>query len=186
MTLLNLEYVPTDQQALHAFFRSVAKLHPKRDQIQFICIGSDRSSGDSFGPLVGTMLQQRGWRVTGTLKQPCDAHGVEPAIAALDQDRIIIAVDACLGKSVGQYIMKDKPLQPGQAIGRRLPPVGHYSVAGVVNEAGPKPYWKLQTTSLYLVLQMANKVVHAVSEAWQPLDSSQLNQLEGVIIDDEC
>ncbi|MGO4372981.1 hypothetical protein AB4Z21_19895, partial [Paenibacillus sp. MCAF20] len=44
--------------------------------------------------------------------------------------------------------------------------VGHYSIAGVVNMNGPKAYWKLQTTSLHLVMQMAGKVAVAAEQAW--------------------
>ncbi|RCW44312.1 putative sporulation protein YyaC [Paenibacillus prosopidis] len=149
-----------------------------------MCIGSDRSTGDSFGPLVGTMLQERGWpHVIGTLQKPCDAHAVEHAAAAVSEDSIVIAIDACLGKmkSIGRYIVTAGPLQPGKAIGRRLPAIGHYSIAGVVNANGPKAYWMLQTTSLYLVMQMAKEVAGAIDAAWATsamLPASDNNDLE--------
>ncbi|MNZ84669.1 hypothetical protein D3C78_1034330 [compost metagenome] len=115
------------------------------------------------------MLKELGWtRVMGTLAQPCDAHAVEHAARLLQQDDIVIAIDACLGKptSVGGFLLSEEALQPGKAIGRRLPPVGQYSIAGVVNSSGPKAYWKLQTTSLYLVLQMAKEAAEAINTAW--------------------
>lgn len=62
--------------------------------------------------------------------------------------------------------MSEGPLQPGKAIGRRLPAIGDYSIAGVVNANGPKAYWMLQTTSLYQVMRMANEVVNAIEAAW--------------------
>ncbi|MBD2872367.1 spore protease YyaC [Paenibacillus sp. IB182493] len=151
------------------FLDAVAESHADRGRIVFVCIGSDRSTGDSFGPLVGTMLEELGWpNVIGTLAQPCDAHAVEQAARRLPEDAVVIAVDACLGKpeSVGSYILARGAIQPGKAIGRRLPAVGHYSIAGVVNMNGPKAYWKLQTTSLYLVMRMAREVAAAVREAW--------------------
>lgn len=153
----------------------IAGKHRNRDRIAFICIGSDRSTGDSFGPLVGTKLQQLGWpHVIGTLEKPCDAHGVEHAVQTVSDDMVVIAIDACLGKpkSVGSYVVAEGPLQPGKAIGRRLPPIGHYSIAGVVNANGPKAYWMLQSTSLYHVLQMANTAALAVDAAWNE-DSSR-------------
>jgi putative sporulation protein YyaC len=115
------------------------------------------------------MLQERGWpNVIGTLEKPCDAHAVEQAAGEVSEDAIVIAIDACLGKmkSVGRYIVTDGPLQPGKAIGRRLPAIGQYSIAGVVNTNGPKAYWMLQTTSLYLVMQMAKEVAAAIDAAW--------------------
>lgn len=115
------------------------------------------------------MLQERGWpNVIGTLAKPCDAHAVEREVQGLDKAAIIIAIDACLGKpaSVGRFIAAEGPLQPGKAIGRRLPAVGQYSVAGVVNMNGPKAYWMLQTTSLYHVIKMAKEAVDAIDSAW--------------------
>nr|WP_281270989.1 spore protease YyaC [Paenibacillus prosopidis] len=169
---------------MEQFFESIAVTHPNRSRIVFVCIGSDRSTGDSFGPLVGTMLQERGWpHVIGTLQKPCDAHAVEHAAAAVSEDSIVIAIDACLGKmkSIGRYIVTAGPLQPGKAIGRRLPAIGHYSIAGVVNANGPKAYWMLQTTSLYLVMQMAKEVAGAIDAAWATsamLPASDNNDLE--------
>lgn len=162
------------ESELEQFLKSVAIMHSNRSRIVFICIGSDRSTGDSFGPLVGTMLQERGWpNVIGTLEMPCDAHAVEHAVQAINGDSIVIAIDACLGKptSVGRFIVTEGPLQPGKAIGRRLPAIGRYSIAGVVNANGPKAYWMLQTTSLYLVMQMAKEAANAIDSAWsKPTD----------------
>ena len=165
----------TRDAELESFVETIAQEYPDRNQIIFVCIGSDRSTGDAYGPIVGSMLKERGWpNIIGTLEQPCDAHAVEGAAnaalnAAGSDHAIIIAVDACLGhpKSVGGYITSKGPLQPGQAIGRRLPPIGHFSIAGVVNMNGVKAYAMLQTTSLHHVMQMARRTVEAVERAWR-------------------
>ncbi|OBZ08682.1 spore protease YyaC [Bacillus sp. FJAT-26390] len=164
---------------MEQFFDAIAERHSHPGSIVFICIGSDRSTGDSFGPLVGTMLQEGGWpNVIGTLEKPCDAHAVEQAAQAIHKDAIVIAIDACLGKpgSVGRFIASEGPIEPGKAIGRRLPAIGHYSVAGVVNANGPKAYWMLQTTSLYHVLQMAKEIVSAIDLAWSKHEGKPINQ----------
>ncbi|NIK78642.1 putative sporulation protein YyaC [Paenibacillus castaneae] len=165
---------------LELFLESVAAAHPKRSGIVFVCIGTDRSTGDSFGPIVGTMLQEQGWaEVIGTLEKPCDAHSVEHAVKGIKEDAVVIAIDACLGspKSVGHFLVSDGPLQPGKAIGRRLPEIGHYSIAGVVNANGPKAYWMLQTTSLHLVMGMAKETAGAINKAWsQHKDISALQK----------
>lgn len=156
------------------FISLIANAYPNRDQIMFICIGSDRSTGDAFGPLVGSMLKEQGWnRVIGTLEQPCDAYAVEAAArelteAAEAEDAVIIAIDACLAKTIppGGFIMKEGPLQPGAATGRRLPSIGRFSIAGVVNSHGPKAYAMLQTASLYQVMRMARQTAQAIQAAW--------------------
>ncbi|MFF2886592.1 spore protease YyaC [Paenibacillus sp. NPDC057967] len=163
-----------DAEGLSEFMASIARREPDPDRILFICIGTDRSTGDAFGPLLGSMLKEQGWKhVIGTLEEPCDAHAVESAVcrAAVLQgsDKLtLIAVDACLGKpqSVGGFITREGSLQPGAATGRRLPAVGDYSIAGVVNLNGVKAYGMLQTTSLHLVMGMAKQAARAIREAW--------------------
>ncbi|MEK3882341.1 spore protease YyaC [Paenibacillus sp. PL2-23] len=152
---------------------------PNSGRLLFVCIGSDRSTGDAYGPLVGSLLKERGWpHVVGTLEQPCDAHAVEAAVlkaaAMREQAWSIVAIDACLGKaaSVGGFVAAHGPLLPGSAIGRRLPPVGDVSIRGVVNLFGPKAYGMLQTTSLHLVMEMAKQTAAAIDEAW--LDKPQM------------
>ncbi|MFX3636165.1 MAG: spore protease YyaC [Candidatus Pristimantibacillus sp.] len=154
---------------LNEFLSSIALLYPNRNSITFLCIGTDRSTGDCFGPLVGTMLEEQGWtQVIGTMKQPCDAYKVTDAVRDIMDRDIVIAIDACLGKPqmVGQYRTLDGPLKPGQATGANLPAVGQYSIAGIVNAISVKPYMTIQTTSLYHVMQMAATVARAVELAW--------------------
>ncbi|RJX39234.1 spore protease YyaC [Paenibacillus pinisoli] len=164
-----------DAGELAEFLDRIAEKEPDRERIMFICIGTDRSTGDAFGPLLGSLLKEQGWKhVIGTLEEPCDAHAVEgavrEAIALQGSGRLtIVAVDACLGKpqSVGGFIAWEGPLQPGAATGgRRLPAVGDYSIAGVVNQNGVKAYGMLQTTSLHLVMGMAKQAAAAIRGAW--------------------
>ncbi|URN96633.1 MAG: spore protease YyaC [Candidatus Pristimantibacillus lignocellulolyticus] len=147
----------------------IAKKGLQKDDIVFVCIGTDRSTGDAFGPIMGTVLQQLSFPyVIGTLAEPCDAYKVEQALQQLPSHKLVIAIDACLGneKSVGTFIIKEGSIQPGAATGRRLPPVGHYSIAAVINENGPKAYWKIQNTSLFTVLGMVATLRQAVIETW--------------------
>ncbi|MCR8657305.1 spore protease YyaC [Paenibacillus sp. T3-5-0-4] len=141
----------------------------RKDDIVFVCIGTDRSTGDAFGPIMGTVLQQLAFpHVIGTLAEPCDAYKVEQAVQQLPQHKLIIAIDACLGndKTIGTFIIREGSIQPGAATGRRLPAVGHYSIAAVINENGPKAYWKIQNTSLFTVLGMVATLRQAVIKTW--------------------
>lgn len=150
------------------FFLNIRQKHI-RDNVTFLCIGTDRSTGDALGPLVGTKLVQLGFtNVVGTLKEPCDAVNLEARMTIIPEGQVIVAIDACLGTSgsVGYYLVSGEPLQPAQSVGGSLPAVGHYSVAAVVNVKGPKPYWTLQMTSLYKVMQMADEIADAVASAF--------------------
>ncbi|WP_106766971.1 spore protease YyaC [Paenibacillus faecalis] len=155
-------------EELHGFFKSVSDQY-SMDQVTFLCIGTDRSTGDSLGPLTGSRLLEYGFpNVIGTLPDPCDACNLESKLKEIPKESIIIAIDACLGQpsSVRFYFGSQGPLHPAQSVGTSLPAVGHYSVAAVVNVQGPKPYWTLQVTSLYLVMTMAEQIAHAAASAF--------------------
>ncbi|RUS47765.1 spore protease YyaC [Cohnella sp. AR92] len=163
------DYRRTEEAAsLEAFFRLAASRHDA-GEIRFLCIGTDRSTGDSLGPWVGTMLQERGFgRVIGTLEEPCDADYLPRALKSLPPEAPVIAIDACLGRpeSVGRYLLAEGPLQPARSVRGSFPPVGSFSVAAVVNANGPKPHWTLQTTPLLRVLRMAEEIADAAALAW--------------------
>ncbi|TVX95510.1 spore protease YyaC [Cohnella terricola] len=135
------------------------------EKITFLCIGTDRSTGDSLGPLVGTLLEERGvGRVIGTLQNPCDANRLPQLIPTLPELGAVLAIDACLGKpeNVGTFLVRHGPLIPAQSVGRGFGDVGAYSIAGVVNANSLKPYWTLQSTSLYRVMGMAEEIAGAI------------------------
>ncbi|RCX13917.1 putative sporulation protein YyaC [Fontibacillus phaseoli] len=155
---------------LAGFFRRIGKRHPHQE-ITFLCIGTDRSTGDALGPLVGSRLEEQGFtNVVGTLKFPCDAVNLEMRMSAIPKEHIIVAIDACLGaaSSVGSYQVSGLPLVPAQSVGRILPAVGHYSVAAVVNVNGPKPYWTLQMTSLHQVMEMSRVLAESIISGFNP------------------
>jgi len=151
-------------EQLRSCLRTIAHQIP-REKLVFVCIGSDRSTGDSLGPLVGSGLLRSGFtEVIGSLDAPCDASNLIQRIVDIPEDRVVIAIDACLGhaSTVGYYLVHDKPLQPAESVGTVLPAVGHYSIAAVVNANGPKPYWTLATTSLYDVIRQAKEITEAI------------------------
>ncbi len=158
-----------DAAGLLTFMGRVAALHAK-EELTFLCIGTDRSTGDSLGPWVGTLLEERGFtRIIGTLQNPCDADKFPGIVPSLADRGPIVVVDACLGRSenVGAYLVSNGPLVPAQSVNRGFPAVGAYSIAGVVNAVSLKPYWTLQSTSLYRVMGMAKDIADAISLQWR-------------------
>ncbi len=157
-----------DAAGLLSFMGKVASKHAK-DELTFLCIGTDRSTGDCLGPLVGTLLEERGFTsVIGTLREPCDADKLSGIVASLADKSTIIAIDACLGRpeNVGAYLVKQGPLIPAQSVNRGFEAIGAYSIAGVVNAVSLKPYWTLQSTSLYSVMAMAKEIAEAIAAQW--------------------
>jgi len=132
-----------------------------------LCIGTDRSTGDCLGPLVGTQLSCEDgkiFHVYGTLDHPVHAGNLEERLRDIKQkfaDPFIIALDACLGsiENVGYINIGEGSLQPGAGVNKSLPPVGHIHITGVVNVGGFMEYLVLQNTRLSLVMKMANVMV---------------------------
>lgn len=158
-------------------FRRIKDKGTARDQLIFLCVGTDRSSGDSLGPLTGTWLREAGFpHVIGTLDQPCDADNwsmrLEELAALLTEEarRVVVAVDACLGSAytAGMFQLSDGPLEPGRSMKLGLTPVGTYSIAAIVNENRANPYTVLQTTPLYRVWTMARQIVTGAQTVFPP------------------
>ncbi|MBT2292478.1 spore protease YyaC [Paenibacillus albidus] len=160
--------IKMDADELVRFFRDIASSHPA-ETVTFLCIGTDRSTGDALGPLTGSGLQEYGFpHVMGTLPFPCDADNLVARITEIPPDHIIIAIDASLGPphALGAFFAAQEPLQPAQSIGLSLPAIGHYSVAAIVDLHGPKPYRTLQTTPLYRVMGMAGQIATAAAKGF--------------------
>ncbi|KMJ60433.1 sporulation protein [Bacillus sp. LL01] len=140
--------------------------------IVIVCIGTDRSTGDSLGPLVGTKLFDKKLdhiHVYGTLDDPIHAVNLEEKLMYIQKKHLtpfIIAIDACLGrlKSVGQLTIAEGPVMPGAGVKKDLPPVGDIHITGIVNVSGFMEFFVLQNTRLSLVMKMATVVANSIQE----------------------
>jgi putative sporulation protein YyaC len=111
---------------------SLKQLFPTNQPITFLCIGTDLSTGDSLGPLVGTFLSKLGYDVLGTLDNPVHAMNVVEIAATLNPDNFIVAIDASLSTTseLGYIRAEQKPLKPGNGVGKDLPAIGNLTIAG--------------------------------------------------------
>lgn len=135
-----------------------------------LCIGTDRSTGDSLGPLTGSKLRSFNPypHIYGTLDDPVHASNLHDKIQSIHTEfdnPYIIAVDACLGRleSVGCVSLGRGSLKPGAAVNKDLPAVGDAYVTGIVNVSGFMEHMVLQSTRLSLVMKMADIIAHAFS-----------------------
>lgn len=149
---------------------------PLKPQVDIVCVGTDRSTGDSLGPFIGSALlkqQEEGLlpsniSIHGTIHDPVHALNLTETVEGLkhgDRESTIIAIDACLGKvkNIGYISLKRGPLHPGTGVNKNLPTVGHYHIIGVVNVAGFMEHVVLQNTRLSLVLKMADVITEALT-----------------------
>ena len=104
-------------------------------EIIILCIGSDRSTGDSLKT------------ISKTFDNP-----------------YIIAIDASLGKEdhVGYMTLATGPLKPGLGVKKKLPEVGDIHITGIVNSSRDMEFSTLQTTRLSIIFQIADAIVLAL------------------------
>jgi putative sporulation protein YyaC len=143
---------------------------PANRKILFVCIGTDRSTGDSLGPIVGSRLQALGYDTLGTVHEPVHAMNLEATLEFIKHhypDHFVVGIDAALGrlKSVGKVRAHAMPVKPGAGVDKDLPAVGDASITGVVNVSGFMEMFVLQNTRLSVVLDLADEITEQCMEA---------------------
>ncbi len=165
----------------------ITQLYDQASQLIILCIGTDRSTGDSLGPLVGTKLKSMDCManipIFGTLDEPVHAVNLQDTLKIIDDSypkSFIIAVDACLGRSesVGYISIKEGPLQPGTGVNKTLPAVGDLHIVGIVNVGGFMEYMVLQNTRLNLVMKMAETISEGIAKDISNYYHFQIPQFE--------
>ncbi|HHU71091.1 MAG TPA: spore protease YyaC [Clostridiales bacterium] len=151
--------------------------------IVFLCIGSDRATGDCLGPIIGYKLSKvapsKNFYVYGTLEEPVHAKNLKDTIDmiyATHEDAFIIAIDASLGKSnhIGYITLGVGSIKPGAGVNKDLPPVGDLSITGIVNFSGLLDHMLLQTTRLNVVMSMADYICLGINHCIHSLKSMTL------------
>ncbi len=166
---------PEENKALHTFILTLSSLliNMPRQTSEFIilCIGSDRSTGDALGPLIGSMLENNltnSIKIMGTLSEPVHALNLEQKLANIELNffsPIILAVDASLGKksNIGFVELGNGGLKPGAAVKKELPSVGNLYITGIVNVGGFMDFMVLQSTRLNLVFNLARFISKGIT-----------------------
>ncbi|ABN54266.1 MAG TPA: spore protease YyaC [Hungateiclostridium thermocellum] len=175
-------------QEMYNMVKNVGKQYKR---IAVVGIGTDRSTGDSFGPLVGYMLSKckiYDFDVYGTIVEPVHALNLKETMDKIDtSNTLVIAVDASIGsiEHIGYIGLCNEPIKPGSGVGKDLPPVGDISVSGIVAFGGFAPYMVLQNTSLGLVYKMAEITSNAIKyvlykQQLEPQRNSKLSAFAAV------
>lgn len=168
---------PGDTGAFVTFVHNLSKLMQNLDlsypPLIVMCIGSDRSTGDALGPLVGSIITASKLKdviVYGTLEEPVHALNLEKTVGTITatyKNAPILAVDSCLGakKNVGCIQLGMGSLRPGAGVHKKLPAVGHIYVTGIVNMGGFMELMVLQSTRLGMVIPLANFVGRGITRS---------------------
>lgn len=173
----NRNFAPEEfAEQLHEMIRE-EKRRKNKTGVVFLCIGTDRSTGDSLGPLIGYKLRQmriESATVLGTLDRPVHAMNLEDYVAIIKncyQDDLIVAVDASVGnrEHVGYVTLGKGAIKPGLGVSKELHAVGDIFITGIVGSCGNYDPLMLQSVRLSIVMQMADcisKSIGLVEKLW--------------------
>ena len=181
----NLEY-RTEQFAGHFLNLLLEEMKQKRkSKVLFLCIGTDRSTGDSLGPLIGYKLAEQNMRnasVIGTLDSPVHALNLEYSVKRAEDiysNSIIVAIDASVGnvEHIGYVTLGRGPLKPGLGVQKNLNAVGDMFITGIVGASGNGDPFMLQSVRLSVVMRLADYICKSVLLGMNVIEKSVDNFL---------
>nr|WP_132283511.1 spore protease YyaC [Natranaerovirga hydrolytica] len=151
--------------------------------IVFLCIGTDRATGDALGPIIGYKLDKLNLTsvyIYGTLNEPVHAKNIEATVETIKRTHknpFIIAIDACLGKidHIGNVTLGEGSIKPGAGVNKTLPPVGDLYITGIVNFSGFMDTLILQNTRLNTVMNMSDFICEGIAITYKKLNSNTYN-----------
>ena len=142
-------------------------------EIMCLCIGTDRATGDSFGPLVGDKLNclfkdNECVRVIGTLNDTVNSNNISDIMQMIDdtyENPFIIAIDSAISnyRTPGDIIVSNESVSLAAGMNRSVEEIGDMSIKGVVAQRSNNPRYNLnllQNTRLSLVMNMADIVAN--------------------------
>ena len=138
--------------------------------VVFLCIGTDRSTGDSLGPLIGYKLRDMktfSAAVFGTLERPVHAMNLEEYARVIKNcyhDCLVVAVDASVGnrEHVGYLTLGKGALRPGLGVSKELGAVGDIFITGIVGGCSSYDPLMLQSVRLSVVMRMADCISRSI------------------------
>lgn len=141
----------------------------------FLCIGTDRITGDSYGPLVGYKLKhlfknEENIKVIGDLNNIVTANNIEKIIYNINntyETSFVIAIDAAISKknNIGKIIVSEQKMNIGSGLNKKDMYVGDVSIKGIVAKDLKRPQYNfklLQNTPLGLIMNMAECTAYGI------------------------
>lgn len=142
----------------------------------FLCIGTSKVSGDSFGPLVGNKLKQRINNrkiiVLGDLENNIDASNIEKSIEVIKtkyKKPLVISVDAALSRKedIGKINIYPYGVKIRKAIENQNGGIGDLSIKVVVANNCRKPisnYIELKRTPFSRIDYLSEIIANGINE----------------------
>ena len=140
--------------------------------IIFLCIGTDRITGDTFGPLVGYKLDilfrdTNRINVIGNLSETVCCNNINSVLNNINEqykNPFIVSIDSALSivpENIGRIKVSEGGLCVGSGLDKNNVHIGDMNIKGIVGRDTRKPIQNfkiLQNISLNLVMRLADTV----------------------------
>ena len=148
-------------------------------EIVFLCIGTDKLIGDSFGPLVGSKLEKMlemysifNINIYGTLKKNINYTNIGKYINKIKKDHpnaCIVVIDAALSKeiNIGKIYVQRQKITIAKSLNKSKIEVGDISIKAVVGKnykISKYNFLCLQNISLNEVINLSEIVAEGIYE----------------------
>lgn len=158
----------------NAFYKM--KIKTNCQEIAFLCVGTDRITGDCFGPLVGSKLIDMFERynfsninVYGSLEENLNYNNIEKVMKNINEKTGIIVIDSALSKkeNIGKIFVSNSKTILGKGLDKTKIEIGDISIKTVVAKnykISNYNFKALQNISLNAVMSLANIVSEGIYE----------------------
>ncbi len=181
--MLNYAKVESVQEVFtREFYRVLINEKKKNNykQIALLCIGTDKMTGDCFGPLVGTKLMQLledyniyNVNIYGSLEKNINYTNILEVLKKVkdeNKNSCIVVIDAALSskENIGKIIITNKNVSLGEGLKKDKVEIGNIGVKAVVGKDCKMPKYNfkiLQNISLNVVMTLADVVANGIFES---------------------
>ena len=169
------------------------------DNTIVICIGSSKISGDSIGPLVGSILTKSNFclPVYGTSEDPIHSINLEKKISSIRKKHKhcrILAIDASITKNknnVGDILCNIGGVSPGAGVERKFKrkfrKIGHVRILGITesydeNMTPEERIYKLMDTDEKFVEDIANTIATLIQRGYEKNQNCKIKLINKIIL----
>lgn len=164
---------------INKFSKYLYEERKKYFETVFLCIGTDRVIGDSLGPLVGTMLQEKlekynffNITIYGTLQENICYTNIQNTLKIINQkhkNACIVVIDAALSHedNIGKIFITREKMVLGKGLCKDKVEVGDISIKAVVGKnykLSKYNFSSLQNISLNVVIRLAQLISDGIYE----------------------
>ena len=125
-------------------FNNIIKMNNINNNIIFLCIGTTKIVGDSFGPLVGTILKKyfcgnKKIEIIGDLENALTYDKIEESVKYIKKryiNKLIIVLDSALSdqSNVGRIFIQNRGLKYAESLKKQNRTIGDISIKAVVGK----------------------------------------------------